>query len=235
MSVPGPRRLCRGRALHGALGRTLLVVAACLALPGCSTLAGSIGSTVGLYARQHRDRLPTAAEVAANPYPQLDVRTPRGQGVFVLGNVDAGRQAWYGREGVVLFLRDGQVVQTAGLPQNLAGLRQPTDNPFARGLQHIAAPVTYARSEDFSPGYRYGVPVTARLVPRGETTLTILGEAHRVIEIDEDIAAPAARWHAVNHYWVDAADGFVWKSEQQVAPGETLTLVQLKPYRGVAR
>jgi hypothetical protein len=211
------------------------VLAGLAALSGCTTLSQSIGGTVGLYAREHRTHMPSAADVAAIPYPQMYVRTPRGQGVFVLGNLDGSREAWYGREGVVLFLRHGEVVMTAGLPDNLAGVQQRDDTPFAHGLQHLSAPVAWTRSEDFSPGYRYGVPVTVRLRRRGETTLVILGKAHRVIEIEQELDAPAAHWHATNHYWVDASSGLVWKSVQQVAPGETLTLVQLQPYAGDAR
>lgn len=225
----------RRRWARTAACRIACVLAGLAALSGCSTLSQSIGGSVGLYAHQHRARMPTAAEVAAIAYPQMYVRTPRGQGVFVLGNLDGSRQAWYGRDGVVLFLRHGEVVMTAGLPDNLAGVQQSAGTPFARGLQHLSAPVAWTRSEDFSPGYRYGVPVTVRLQRRGETTLTILGQAHRVIEIEQDLAAPAAHWHARNRYWVDARSGLVWKSVQQVAPGETLTLVQLKPYAGDAR
>jgi hypothetical protein len=215
--------------------RIACLLAGLAALSGCTTLSQSIGGTVGLYAREHRPRMPGAADVAAIPYPQMYVRTPNGQGVFVLGNLDGARQAWYGREGVVLFLRHGEVVMTAGLPDNLAGVQQPAGTPFARGLQHLSAPLAWTRSEDFSPGYRYGVPVAVRLRRRGETTLAILGKTHRVIEIEQDLDAPAAHWHATNRYWVDAGNGRVWKSVQQVAPGETLTLLLLKPYAGDAR
>lgn len=221
--------------LRATLPRAACVLVGLAALTGCTTLSRSIGGTVGLYAHQHHTRMPSAAAVAAIPYPQMYVRTPRGQGVFVLGNLDGQREAWYGREGVVLFLRHGEVVMTTGLPDDLAGLQQPAGNPFARGLQNLSAPASYTRSEDFSPGYRYGVPVTVRLLPRGETTLSILGQVHRVVEIEQDLDAPAAHWHARNRYWVDAHSGQVWKSVQQVAPGETLTLVLLKPYAGAAR
>jgi hypothetical protein len=225
----------RRRRARARSWRIACLLAGLAALPGCTTVSGSIGGTVGLFAREHLAHMPGAAAVAAIPYPQMYVRTPSGQGVFVLGNLDGQREAWYGREGVVLFLRHGEVVMTAGLPDNLAGVLQPAGTPFAHGLQHLSAPAAWTRSEDFSPGYRYGVPVTVRLRPRGETTLAILGKVHRVIEIEQDLDAPAAHWHATNRYWVDARNGLVWKSVQQVAPGETLTLVLLKPYAGDAR
>jgi hypothetical protein len=90
----------------------------------------------------------------------------------------------------------------------------------------------YVRTEDWSPGYRYGVIVDARLVPAGRTEITILGTPHTVLRVDEQLSAPAAGYHATNHYWVDPRNGYVWKSEQHVTPQLTLTLTALRPYLG---
>jgi len=189
-------------------------------------------NAVKLLVSQHRNHAPTAATVAALPYYQLAASTRDGQAVLILGNVDGTREDWYGNNHVVVFLEHGQLTGTAGLPQNLDGLRQPADNPFARGLQHLEAPAEYTYTVDWSPGYRYGVPVHARLSPAGTAQIDILGQAHEVLRIDEELDAPAAGWRATNHYWVDPTDGFVWKSVQQIAPGQPITLVQLRPYRG---
>src|SRR6185312_4194875 len=131
------------------------------------------------------------------------------------------RQAWYGNHGVVVFIEHGRVVQTTGLDQNLDGLQLPADDPFARGLQTLTAPVTYRVGKDWSPGYRYGVPVEATLVPAGHEQISILDTTHDVVRVDEQLSAPAMHYRATNHYWVDPRDGFIWKSEQQVAPGLT--------------
>jgi hypothetical protein len=74
--------------------------------------------------------------------------------------------------------------------------------------------------------------VHVHLVPAGTTRIAILGQARTVLRVDEQLDAPVADYRATNHYWVDPDDGFVWKSEQQIAPGLTITLVQLRPYRG---
>ena len=230
MGVRGSRRMNHRPARCCAL----LALLALLALGGCTALSSSITQTAGLAIRQHRDRMPDAAQVAANPYSQMFVRTGSGQGVLVLGNLDGDREAWYGKGEVVLFLRHGRVVRTADLADNLEGLHAPADNPFARGLQHLATPVEYAFHMDWS-GYRYGVPVHARLTPLGTTTLSILGARHEVLQVEATLDAPAAHWHAVDRYWVDVRDGLVWKSEQHVTPNQSLTLLQLKPYPGDRR
>lgn len=209
-----------------------MAIAGCLMLGACASVYSDMGGMAKLVVQQHRENLPTPVQVAANPYYQMYVHTRYGHAVLVLGNLDGEREAWYGKYGVVVFLRHGQVVKTAGLTQNLAGLHEPADTPFAHGLQHLAAPMTYTMRADWTPGYRYDVPVTVRLTPAGRSRLTILGKTHDVAVIEEHVDAPAVSWHAVNRYWVDTGNGLVWKSEQQIAPGESITLVQLKPYTG---
>lgn len=207
----------------------LLLAGALLGIGGCTAVSGGTGDLIKLAVQHHRNQTPTAAAVAANPYYQLFARTSTGQGVLILGNIDGAREDWYGHGGIVVFIRHGRVVQTAGLPQNLEGLYEVARNPFARGLQYLSTPTTITYRVDWS-GYRYGVPVRATLTPKGMQMVTILGHARQLLQIDESLDAPAAHWQALNRYWVDPVTGLIWKSEQHIAPGQTLSLVQLKPY-----
>jgi hypothetical protein len=200
-------------------------------LHGCSELSRSSVSAMKLAMHGQPKVQPTAAEVAAKPFYQLQATSPDGSAVLILGNLDGQRQAWYGNHGAVVFIEHGRVVQTTGLSQNLDDLQLPADDPFARGLQMLSTPVTYRVIKDWSPGYRYGVPVDATLILAGHEQINILDTTHDVLRVDEQLSAPAMHYHATNHYWVDPHDGFIWKSEQQVAPGLTLQLVQLRPYR----
>jgi Group 4 capsule polysaccharide lipoprotein gfcB, YjbF len=218
---------------YSSLSIAGIVASVVFLLSGCASVPNSsAGSFLHLLVAQHRSQMPSAAAVAAKPYYQMYTSTNAGQAVLILGNVDGKREDWYGHDQVVIFTRHGQVVQTTGFASNLEGMHEAADNPFARGLQHLAAPVTYTRTEDWS-GYRYGVPVTARLVPMGITQLKVLDKEHQVLEVDEYIDAPLAHYHAVNHFWVDTHNGLVWKSEQQVAPNQSITMIQLRPYLGV--
>lgn len=203
-----------------------------LLLQGCSDLSRASYDTIRLATKGQPRVHPTAEQVAAKPYYQMQADSAHGSAVLILGNLDGARQDWYGASNVVVFLEHGRIVQTAGLPANLDGLQLPASDPFARGLQHLTAPLTYTLHADWSPGYRYGVPITATLVPRGLAHIVILGQGHDLQRVDEHWSAPGLGRDVTNHYWVDPHDGFVWKSEQIVAPGITLTLQQLRPYRG---
>jgi len=223
-------------ATHHAVPRrrSLLLVAwplLLLVLHGCSDLSRSSVDAMKLAVHRRPHVEPTAAEVAAKPYFQLQVTSSVGSAVLILGNVDGSREAWYGTNQVAIFIAHGRVVKTIGLSQNLDGVQLPADDPFARGLQTLGAPMNYRLSKDWSPGYRYGIPVDATLTPAGQEQISILGTTHQVLRVDEQLSAPALHYRAINHYWVDPQDGFIWKCEQQVAPGLTLQLVQLRPYR----
>lgn len=202
-----------------------------LGVHGCTELSRSAvdSARLSMHRQAHVD--PTAAEVAAKPFYQMQASGPQGSAVLILGNVDGQRQAWYGAHQTVLFLDHGRVVETTGLGEDLDGVQLPADDPFTRGLQHLTAPRVYHYRVDWSPGYRYGVPIEARLIPAGKTQITILGTRHEVLRVDEQVSAPSAHFSATNHYWVDPQDGFVWKSEQQVTPSIRLALLSLRPYR----
>jgi len=174
---------------------------------------------------------PTPSSVAAKPYFQLQATSPKGQAILILGSVEGDLQGWYGQGGEAVFLRRGVVVRTIGLPQNLDDTQWPSGNPFSAGLHTLNSPFEGIRIVDWSPGFRYGVTVRDRLVPAGMEDVTILGTVHRLRRIDEQVNAPSAGFAAVNHYWVDPADGFIWKSHQVVAQGFPLDFVQLRPYR----
>jgi hypothetical protein len=63
-------------------------------------------------------------------------------------------------------------------------------------------------------------------------TVDILGTPRPLLRIDEHVRSAALGFEADNRYWVDPADGFVWKSRQTIPGGLTLTLTELRAYRG---
>lgn len=229
MAWPATKRACvalRYLSLGG-------VALAALALAGCSSVSRGSLETVRL-AIQGEKVEPTAASVAATPYFQLQVNAPGGEAILILARVEHGQLGWYGSGHDIVYTRDGLVVKTVGLPQNLDDSAFPAENPFQAGLQHLRGPMDYTRRMDWSPGYRYGVIVNAHLEPKGLEDVDILGTVHSLRRVDEKLSAPGLGIHMTNRYWIDPADGFIWRSTQYVAPGVPLELIQLQPYRETA-
>lgn len=217
-------RLSLRAAAVGSVGLLLAMLTACSSV--------SRGSLESLRLAVRRETVhPTPASVAATPYFQMQANGPDGEAVLILAHVADGELGWYGAGRDAVFTRDGLVVKTVGLPQDLEETTLPAGNPFHEGLQHLSAPVSYSRRVDWSPGYRYGIALTATLEPKAVEDVDILGTIHRLRRIDEHVSAPALGVSMTNHYWIDPVDGFVWKSRQYVAPGLPLELIQLQPYR----
>ncbi|WP_448097770.1 YjbF family lipoprotein [Luteibacter yeojuensis] len=197
---------------------------------GCSSV--SRGSLEAVRLAMHGEKVePTAASVAATPYFQLQVNGPEGEAILVLAKAEHGQLGWYGTGNDIVFTRDGVVVKTVGLPQNLDGSAFPSADPFKTGLQRLSGPLDYTRRMDWSPGYRYGVVVQAHLEPKALEDVEILGTVRRLRRVDEQLGVPGLGTRMTNRYWVDPADGFIWKSRQYIAPGVPLELIQLRPYR----
>lgn len=200
-----------------------------MALAGCSSV--SRGSVEAIRLAMHGPTVhPTPSSVAASPYFQLQANGPEGQAILILGKAEGGRLGWYGKGDDVVFTRQGLLVKTVGFPQNLDASFIHGSDPFTAGLQHVSAPVSYTRTMDWSPGYRYGVAMQATLQPGDMEDVEILGVVHHLRRYDETLSGPGGRF--TNRYWADPADGFIWKSRQYVAPGFALELIQLRPYRG---
>lgn len=207
-------------------GLAALVLMA-IGLSGCGVVGRTSVKTVQLAMQGKPDVQPTAADVAANRYPQIKVKGPRGGAILVLGNLDGNRQAWYSNDRSIVFLEDGVLVGTHGGTPELQEMRIEGDNPF-HALHRIQAPITVQRQYDVMPGYRFGLAVNATLERLGTEKIEILGNAHSLVHVRERLRGEG--WKRDNHYWVDPANGFIWKSVQAIAPDASLEIMQLKPY-----
>lgn len=204
-----------------------VIAASMLLIAGCGVVGRSSVKAVQLVIQGKPDVTPTIAQVVANPFPQMKVTGPNGGAILVLGNIDDGRQAWYSADHSIVFLKDGLVVATSGGTPELQEMTIVGESPF-RELHQVAAGTRVRRWYDVMPGYRFGLSVTGTLQPVGSESMEILGRTRELLHVREHLQGNG--WARDNHYWVDPADGFIWKSVQAIAPDTSLELMQLKPY-----
>ena len=209
---------------------SVTIALASIAIAGCTSV--SRGSLEAVRLAVHGESVhPTADSVAATPYYQMQVNGPQGEAILILAGDDDGRLGWYGSGKDIVVTRDGLVVKTAGLPQDLDGSAFVGPDPFHDGLHILTGARDATRRLDWSPGYRYGNVAQSHLEPRGMEDVEILGTVHRLRRVDETLRVASIGSTLHNRYWVDPTDGFIWKSRQYVAPGLPLELIQLRPYR----
>ncbi|MCW2064728.1 UNVERIFIED_ORG: hypothetical protein M2420_000047 [Stenotrophomonas maltophilia] len=221
-------RIAQAATRHAIRQRHVaLALLALVAATSCGVVGKTSVKSVQIALQGKPDVEPTAAQVAANRYPQIKVVGPAGGAVLVLGNIDSGRQAWYSSERSIVFLRDGIVVGTHRSTPELQDMTIEGESPF-HVLHRIADGTTVQRRYDAMPGYRYGMNVTGTLATLGREKVRILESDRDLLHVLERLSGNG--WKRDNHYWVDPANGFIWKSIQAIAPDTSLEVVQLKPY-----
>jgi hypothetical protein len=204
-----------------------LMLAACA---GCTTGSRATSDTFRLLLERNVEATP--AQVAANRFPQAQIRSKDISAVMVLGYVDAGRQAWFAGSHAVFYVDSrGLVSGTSGLGRTFE-TRILAPSPFDN-LTTLTDEVAVAREFDWSTRYEMGVKVTGTLKRVRSERIEILGKPMDLTRFEESLVGDSIR--ATNLYWADPATGFIWKSKQYLAPGYAVELVQLKPYRPAAR
>lgn len=210
------------RSMRPLVGGSALL----LALAACTSASRSTSDSFRLLFNRQVEATP--AQVAANRYPQIQLRAPDMSAVMVLGYVDDGQQSWYaGKEAVFQLDRDGLVTGTSGNGRQFS-MRILGDSPFDH-LAAVTTAVQVQRQYDATPPYAVSVPVSGTLTRRGTDKVEILGRPMQLVRFEERLEGGGMS--ATNLYWADATTGFVWKSRQHLAPGYAVELTQLKPYR----
>lgn len=220
-------RNARSRLVLRSFHLGLLAAAIAVSATGCGVVSRSSLKAVQLAVQGTPDVQPSAEDVARNRYPQIKVNGPAGGALLVLGAVDDGRQAWYSSERSIVFLRNGLIEATNGGTPELQQMRIVGPNPFL-DLRKVHDGEVVQRRYDLMPGYRFGMEVTGTLHPLGTERVDILGRTRELLHIREQLRGDG--WKQDNHFWVDPANGFIWKSRQAIAPDTHLDIIQLKPH-----
>ncbi len=213
---------------HLRRGNGWLTCCAVLAifLSGCTTASRSTSESFRLLVNKQVKVSPSA--VAANRFPQAQIRTPDLTALIVLGYVDDVRQTWYAADLAVFHMNaQGLLTGSTGLGRSTqARIKGPS--PFDH-LELVDSPVKIEREYDWVPSYSFGVPVTGTLHRAGIDTIDILGKKLELVRFEEKLEGGGMDGR--NIYWADSETGFIWKSRQYLAPNYPVEMIQLKPYR----
>ena len=203
--------------------RRLLIAAGALGLGGCASdslsLLGATLPTLGGSAGGNGYPL-TDDQIKAIPYASMGVRIGSSAGVVtILASVDGQRLHWASADRIVLITERGRLVKTIGLPRDLLTTRFTDDDqllPVARGERASEAGIS--RIVDLRPKDDFGVPVQSQYAVQAEESLTLLGQSRTLLRVRERVTVRKWRWSTDNLFWLDPADGRIWKSRQQFCP-----------------
>jgi len=200
--------------------RRLLLAALATGLAGCgeSPLGRTVVEAYQLTVSGHPSVPIERANIAKIPYASMAAKIGKGpRSILILWQVENGEELWLSADNAALVLRSGRIVRTAGLPENMRGTAIHGRDPLAAGLQDPANRVPHTRTIDFETGDRVTTALDSRFETIGPQSITIAGIDFDTIALREICRARSENWSFANLYWVDPADGFVWKSVQHIA------------------
>ena len=204
--------------------RSFLLGGCSLILSGCIT-SPIIGNAFDVAKAQvfgHPDLPLRRSTIAKLPYASMTARVGGGpQAVLLLARSQGDEQHWIsGLDRSVLALRGGRVVKTFGFPENLKNTRADKIDPVDRLLHRLdkqTGPLQHTRYIDLDQGPHYGLVVDSTFESLGHRKVRIVELDFETILVREKNLVRTLNWSFENLYWVDPADGFVWKSTQTIA------------------
>jgi hypothetical protein len=173
----------------------------------------------------------TKDQAAAIPYASIGYRLNDGpEQLLVLATDSGGEQLWTSGAHVVIVTRDGRIVRTVGLTQDVSAVTPQKGHQIFRPTEAGGKNLTSVRLEDFPDIPNYGVAVKCTAVLKGLETIVILGHGVTTQRVDESCLSDALAWSFTDSYWIDPQSALVWRSIQHIGPkGEKIEIETLRP------
>ena len=202
--------------------RRLLLATMAAGLAGCgeSPLGTTVLEAYRLTVSGHPSVPIERANIAKIPYASMAAKIGKGpRSILILWQDNSGEELWLSADNSALVLRRGRVIRTAGLPELLRGTDTYVPDPVGLGLHEVENRYPFVRTIDLETSNRESIALDSRFELVGPVEIEIADLRFETILLRENCRARTANWSFTNLFWVDPADGFVWKSVQHIARG----------------
>lgn len=155
----------------------------------------------------------TKETVARIPYASSLLKIGKGpQGLLILESISSDKETWISADGIYLIVKNGRIVRTEGLQNNLTDFISPLVD-FSES--NNSETYKYYYSYDFP--YLRDLEVLATIKTKGLEEVELFNEILYLQLIEEEIISPYLGWKFTNRYWVDKQNNVI-KSIQQFSP-----------------
>ena len=211
----------------------VLLLASCLSLIGCSSIPDNVAGSWRYSFETFKSALfgyedfPITRELIDNiPYASIRLKIGKGPaGLLILENKERKINTWLSADQVTIVEREGKIIRTLGLINNLTSIRPQSVNH-----------VEFVKNKD-SPIYKsfisldnpevFELELKVKVLNKGLEEIEIVDKKYSLIHFIEEKENRYLRWKSKDHYWVDPVDGFVWKSIQNIAPNIPPILIEV--------
>lgn len=149
------------------------------------------------------------------PYASSLISVGKGKNaLMILESSLDGEYTWVTQDGVFIVIRDGKIIQTAGLKNNLIDLVSPkVDYQSLKTNDSF----TYLKYLSYDKPSLNNLKIKTTITLRDKTKVSLFMQEKELFLIEERIENDYIGWSELNKYWVDK-DFYVWKSIQHISP-----------------
>jgi Group 4 capsule polysaccharide lipoprotein gfcB, YjbF len=171
----------------------------------------------------------TREQAAAIPYASIGVRIGNSsQILLVLATRERDSCLWTSASHIALETQSGRIVRTGGLPHNMAQTGPKQTDPLETHDAVKGGTCEYVL--DLPDRSEFGMVIRYTMQPAVRGEIVVLGAKLSVLHAVEHGACESLDWEFDNEYWLDAANGLVWRASQSVHPDlDPLEVTVLRP------
>ena len=147
------------------------------------------------------------------PYASMIVSIGKGpSALMILESVNNDTYTWASADDVYLVIKNGKIIKTQGLPNNLMERLDPSEDWRIEDFQ-----TEYSSYVSFRNPALNNLKVLSAYKMNAYQDEQLLFGTKSLRLIEEDIKSYSVAWFETNRYWLDK-NNFVWKSSQHISP-----------------
>lgn len=148
------------------------------------------------------------------PYASMVVKIGKGpNALMILESVNNDEYTWVSSDGVYLVIKNGRIIRTLGLPNNLFSRLDPNLS-WDESSRLDSESISYLSFQN--PTLNNLKVISTFTVNEYQDMNLIFGKKSLKL-IEEHIESDTIAWNASNNYWLDV-NNFIWKSTQYISP-----------------
>nr|CRH06920.1 conserved exported protein of unknown function [Candidatus Magnetococcus massalia] len=214
--------------------RGLLIGFSLLLLSGCAVepwMRSAQSYWLKQWQSEQTSRKPQAFSVEyvkSLPYASMMVTTAgQAQSLLILQERAGDTLTWVGSDRSLLVTQGGRLTKTVGLADDLTATRIKDDSSLRATDERSHLQMETSRFVDYRQHGVFDLHIQCRLLARGQESVTILDQTHRLKRLDEQCRAVGKKWSFTNSFWMDPQGGFIWKSIQHYIPEHPPLVMQI--------
>jgi Group 4 capsule polysaccharide lipoprotein gfcB, YjbF len=217
----------------GKIHTHFLLFVAALGLGGCgneSVWANARQLTVLAFSGNDGAIPHTREQITSIPYATIAARFGDSiPSLMVLGYADGEQLQWVASNNNSIVTRNGRITQTVGFGEDISRVDIVGLDPLSNVPQVLSDPRSYSQHIDIFQPFPKQLVLRCEMTRGGEDSIEILDIEYQTIRLIENCESTGG-WKIENTFWVDASNGFVWKSVQSPFDGQpAIEINVLKP------